>query len=80
MHNTRSDLGTIHSGVPQGAIIAPHLFNCFMFDFPLQGENSNSLLYADDALLYASSNSPITAMHNAEQHLKLTSMQNGVLK
>jgi hypothetical protein len=32
----------IHSGVPQGSVLSPSLYNFFVSDFPLQAPNSHS--------------------------------------
>ena len=39
------------SGVPQGSLIAPHLFNLFINDIPLPGKGDLSL-FADDTAFY----------------------------
>jgi retron-type reverse transcriptase len=44
---------TCHSGVPQGSVISPHLFNFFVSDFPSPAEVNE--LYADDFSLSESS-------------------------
>ena len=42
---------TVSSGVPQGTVLAPLLFLCFINDLP-QGISASVKLYADDVLLY----------------------------
>jgi len=42
---------TVTSGVPQGTVLAPLLFLCFVNDIPLN-VTSTIILYADDVLLY----------------------------
>lgn len=66
-----SDLKNISCGVPQGSILAPHLYNIFMYDFPHIVANSTGLLYADDSLLYSHSESPIEALSQVSNHLKI---------
>lgn len=50
--NTSSATGLVNSGVPQGSILAPYLFNIFLYDFPHIGQGSQAILYADDCLIY----------------------------
>lgn len=56
-------------GVAQGFILAPHLYNIFMSDFPHSGSNSIGLLYADDSLIYTHNESPIDALRDVSDHL-----------
>ena len=69
INNSTSELGQVKSGVPQGSILAPFLFNIFLHDFPHQSRFSKAILYADDCLIYAHNKSPIQALNNAAFHL-----------
>lgn len=48
-----SDVKSIKSGVAQGSVIAPNLFNLYVYDIPLN-DNVKTLQYADDVLIYRS--------------------------
>uniref|UniRef100_A0A0K8UP47 RNA-directed DNA polymerase from mobile element jockey n=1 Tax=Bactrocera latifrons TaxID=174628 RepID=A0A0K8UP47_BACLA len=65
-----SDLGVCNCGVPQGSILAPLIYNIFMFDFPHSHNNSLSILYADDSLVYAHNKFPTLALRMVENHLE----------
>ena len=49
----QSDLTEVSSGVPQGTVLAPILFLCFINDLPNRITSSKIKLYADDVLLYS---------------------------
>ena len=69
INKTSSGFDNVKSGVPQGSVLAPFLFNIFLHDFPHSIGNSNAILYADDCIIYAHSQSPIEALNTAAYHL-----------
>ena len=54
-----SEYGNIEAGVPQGSVLGPLLFLIFINDIT-EGLETKISLYADDSLIYMTSNSPIT--------------------
>lgn len=70
INNALSSQGEISCGVPQGSVLAPHLYNIFMYDFPHELNSSKAILYADDSLLYCHDESPSVALQSVELHLR----------
>merc|ERR1712033_103466 len=56
-NETRSDPGTVTWGVPQGSILGPLLFLCYVNDMPMSVK-CKLLLYADDSTLIISGSDP----------------------
>ena len=54
-NQTLSDYQTVQSGVPQGSILGPILFLVYVNDIPTSLKHSRHKLYADDTLIYLSS-------------------------
>ena len=52
VNNSKSDIGLVLDGVPQGSILGPLLYLLFIIDLPLYVLNVNTDLYADDTTLY----------------------------
>ena len=50
INNINSDFLNVVSGVPQGSIVRPILFNCFFSDFFYVIETANAHNFADDYL------------------------------
>ena len=71
INNSFSDSGAVKSGVPQGSILAPLLFNLFLYDFPHETNYSKAILYADDCLIYSHDISPANALIKASNHLRI---------
>ena len=53
--NKESEWGTISSGVPQGSILGPLLFTLMVNDMPKVTSNCRIMMYADDTVLFYSS-------------------------
>ena len=73
IQGTKSNPRSCDSGVPQGSILGPHLYNIFMHDFPhIWSENnlvSTGLLYADDTIVYSNHEYPLVALQHLEKHI-----------
>ena len=51
-HNVKSSLQPIITGVPQGSILGPLLFNLYTNDLPQHLQGASTQLYADDTVVY----------------------------
>ena len=58
----QSDPAEVISGVPQGTVLAPLLFLCFINDLP-DHISSSVRLYADDVILYRAIHSEENCHH-----------------
>ena len=67
VNGEQSDATEVTSGVPQGTVLAPLLFLCFINDLPTN-ILSTVRLYANDIILYASINS-IEDCHKLQKDL-----------
>ena len=56
-NETRSESGTVTCGVPQGSLLGPLLFLCYVNDMPISIK-CKLLLYADDSALIISGTDP----------------------
>ena len=52
LDGVRSDTAEVLSGVPQGTVLGPLLFLCFINDLPESIKSSQAKLFADDSLLF----------------------------
>ena len=51
INSEKSGLGDVLSGIPQGSVLGPFLFVCFVNDIP-EAVHSNTFLFADDTKLF----------------------------
>ena len=66
INNTNSDYLNVISGVPQGFMVGPILFNCFFNDFFYVFETANAHSFADDNTLSAFANNLQNLIHLLE--------------
>ena len=59
LDNTYSQWITVTTGVPQGSLLGPSLFNIYMNDLKYLIESTSLRLYADDTTAYASDTSAV---------------------
>ena len=64
-----SDKRLTHAGVPQGSVLSPILYNLYTADFP-KNPQTKLALFADDALVYASSPYVSEARNKIQTHLQ----------
>ena len=68
-NETRSDPGIVSCGVPQGSILGPLLFLCYVNDMPISIK-CKLLLYADDSALIVSGSDPQTIADKLSEELE----------
>ena len=68
-NETRSDPGIVSCGVPQGSILGPLLFLCYVNDMPISIK-CKLLLYADDSALIVSGSDPQTIADTLSEELE----------
>ena len=69
VRNDYSDLLPVTSGVPQGSISGPTLYNIFTADAPIPESGTELLQFADDTLIFSSSLRPGKAANAIEKYL-----------
>lgn len=65
---TLSTIKNISAGVPQGAVLAPLLFNVFVSDIPTP-PNINVAMYADDTAVFSQSNDLNSAIQELQRSI-----------
>lgn len=73
MDGTLSIIKNIKAGVPQGSVLAPHLYSVYVHDIPLIAE-CNMGLYADDTTYFTSDISINIAQRTMQKQLKILEM------
>ena len=68
-NSTRSKTRHIRTGVPQGGVLSPTLFNIYTSDIPTPHPNTHIITYADDITLYASHTNPDTIQDRLNPYL-----------
>ena len=68
-NETRSDPGIVSCGVPQGSILGPLLFLCYVNDMSISIK-CKLLLYADDSALLVSGSDPQTIADKLSEELE----------
>ena len=66
-NGTTSNILPIKYGVPQGSILGPLLFICFVNNLPNVVKNSKMLLYADDVVFYCTGKSLKSTCDNLQE-------------
>ena len=69
LENSKSDLKTVPTGVPQGTTLAPLLFTLYVNDL-FQSHNLETISYADDTTILAQSNSTENMSNIVSEQLK----------
>ena len=69
--DTMSTARIVRTGVPQGSVISPSLFNAYIRDLPTPPEGVNIVSYADDITVYASGSNIVQCTALINEYLKI---------
>ena len=71
LDNTYSQWRTVTTGVTQGSLLGPLLFNIYMNDLNYFIQGTSLRLYADDTTVYASDTSPVVLEYIVNSDLQV---------
>jgi len=70
LNGTKSKKKNTKTGVPQGGVLSPILFNIYVADLPPPPPNVQTITYADDITVLSTHISPATAQSQVQQYLE----------
>ena len=70
LNGTKSKAKNTKTGVPQGGVLSPILFNIYMADLPAPPSNVKTITYADDVTVLSTHTSPAIAQTQVQQYLE----------